>query len=185
MSDQRPRPESAKWTVHGSRSIYESWWVELHMVDVELNSGRRFEHEVIRVPREAVGTAVVVDGRLLMIWRHRMIPDTWGWEIPAGVVDEGETVAAAARREVLEETGWRCGPTEPCLSWHPSSGLSDQKFHLHRSREATLVGEPTDIDEAVEVDWIPIDDLRSMVGSADIVDGLSMVAVWYLLADRA
>ncbi len=182
MDSSPPRPESSKWTIHGSRSLYESWWVELHAFDVELNSGRRFEHEVIRVPRSAVGTLVVVDNQLLMIWRHRMIPDTWGWEIPAGVIDAGETVAEAAEREVLEETGWRCGPTEHCFSWHPTSGMSDQKFHLRQSASATHVGVPSDVDEAVEVSWIPLDELRSMIDRGEIVDGLSMTAVWSLLA---
>jgi len=153
------------------------------MVDVELNSGRRFEHEVIRVPREAVGTAVVVDQKILMIWRHRMITNTWGWEVPAGVIDEGETPSQAAGREVLEETGWQCGPTEPRLTWHPTSGMSDQRFHLHRSDSAEHVGDPSDIDEAAEVAWIPLADLRGMIGAAEIVDGLTMVAVLDVLAD--
>jgi len=170
------------WTVHGSRSVYKSWWVELHLVDVELNSGRRFEHEAIRVPREAVGTAVVVDQQMLMICRHRMIPDTWGWEVPAGVIDEGETAAQAAEREVLEETGWRSGPTDPRLTWHPTSGVSDQRFHLHRASSAEHVGDPSDIDEAAEVAWIPVADLRTMIDEGEIVDGLTMVAVLDVLA---
>jgi len=152
------------------------------MVDVELNSGRRFEHEVIRVPHEAVGTAVVVDERLLMLWRHRMIPDTWGWEIPAGVIDEGESPFEAAEREVLEETGWRCGPTTARLTWHPTSGMSDQRFHLHLSKSADYIGDPSDIDEAAEVDWIPLTDLGAMIGAGEIVDGLTMVAVLDILA---
>ena len=40
-----------------------------------------------------------------MLWRHRFITDSWGWEIPAGGVDAGETPEDAAAREVLEETG--------------------------------------------------------------------------------
>lgn len=182
MADSPPRSADLKWTIHGSRSIYESAWLELHMFDVELTSGRRFEHEVIRMPRDAVGTLVVVDDRVLMIWRHRMIPDTWGWEIPAGLIDEGESVAAAAQREVLEETGWRCGPTEACFSWHPSSGTSDQRFHLERAADATHVGDPTDVDEALEVAWIPLENLRVMIRRGDIVDGLTMTAVWSVLA---
>jgi 8-oxo-dGTP pyrophosphatase MutT (NUDIX family) len=177
-----PRPTESVWTIHGVRSLYDSWWCGFELLDVELPSGRRFEHEAMRVPREAVGTAVVVDDALLMIWRHRMIPDSWGWEVPAGVVDPGEAVAVAARREVVEETGWDCGSTEALFSWHPSSGMSDQRFHLHRSFAATHVGDPSELDEAVEVAWVPLADLSDMVAAGEIVDGLTMVAVWRTLA---
>ena len=43
---------------------------------------------------------------VLALWRHRFITDTWGWEIPAGRLEAGETAEQAARRETLEETGW-------------------------------------------------------------------------------
>jgi len=179
---QPPRPLDAVWKVHGVRSLYDSWWCGFELLDVELPSGRRFEHEAIRFPLEAVGTMVVVDDALLMIWRHRMIPGSWGWEVPAGVIDPGEEPAAAARREVIEETGWDCGPTEALFSWHPSSGVSDQRFHLHRASTATRLGNPTEVDEAIEVAWIPLVDLSDMVAAGEIVDGLTMVAVWRTLA---
>ena len=43
---------------------------------------------------------------MLLLWRHRFITDTWGWEIPAGRVEAGEALEDAARREAIEETGW-------------------------------------------------------------------------------
>ena len=48
-----------EWTVHGERTIYDSEWMRLALVDVELPSGARFEHHVLRMPAEAAG--VVVD----------------------------------------------------------------------------------------------------------------------------
>ncbi len=184
MADHRnpQRPPEAIWKVHGTRQLYASSWCEFEMVDVELPSGRRFEHEAIRFPSDAVGTAVVVDDNLLMIWSHRMIPGIWGWEITAGVLDPGESPDEAARREVLEETGWDCGPVEGVCSWHPSSGTSDQRFHLCRASSASHVGAPAELDEAAEVAWIPLGDLPDMVDKGEIADGLTMVAVWRTLS---
>src|SRR4030088_2797891 len=129
-----------RWTVHGERPLYESEWVNLCLADVELPDGDRFEHHLIRAPRPAVGTVVVDDRRgVLLLWRHRFITDTWGWEIPAGRVEVGEELAAAATREALEETGWRPTGLQPLVTYHPSNGLSDQTFHLFLAREASEV----------------------------------------------
>ncbi|MEZ5141277.1 MAG: NUDIX domain-containing protein [Acidimicrobiales bacterium] len=90
-----------RWTVHGERTIYDSPWVRLTLVDVEVPDGDRFEHHVVRFPRSAAGVVVHDPGRgVLLLWRHRFITDTWGWEVPAGWVEEAESVeaAAAARR---------------------------------------------------------------------------------------
>ena len=99
-----------RWTVHGERAIYSSAWVNLHLVDVEIPDGPRFEHHVVRMPFPAVGTVVhEADRGVLLLYRHRFITDTWGWEIPAGRAEEGESLEEAARRECLEETGWEPG----------------------------------------------------------------------------
>ena len=83
-----------------------------------------------------------------MLWRHRFITDTWGWEVPAGRVDAGEAPMAAGHREALEETGWAPGPLTPLTSYHPHNGSSDATFHLFLATEATHVGPPTDTDES-------------------------------------
>jgi 8-oxo-dGTP pyrophosphatase MutT (NUDIX family) len=97
--------------VHGERSIYDSEWLSLVLVDVEIPGGERFEHHAVRFPNHAAGTVVRDPDRgVLLLYRHRFITDTWGWEIPAGRIDPGETPAQAAAREAYEETGWEPGP---------------------------------------------------------------------------
>ena len=128
-----------RWIVHGERALYSSPWVGLRLADVEIPGGERFEHHVVRVPREAAGCVVHDPERgVLLLWRHRFITDTWGWEIPAGAVDDGETPAEAAAREVREETGWRPGPVEHLVTYQPSNGLSDQRFNVFLARAPTV-----------------------------------------------
>ncbi|MDX6254033.1 MAG: hypothetical protein QOJ11_367 [Frankiales bacterium] len=138
---------------------------------------------MVRTPGPAVGT-VLEDPRrgLLMLWRHRFITDTWGWEIPAGRVDEGETPAAAAAREALEETGWRPGPMRLALQCHPANGLMDQVYHIFHAQGGEYVGPPTDAYESEKVEWIPVSDLRGIIQSGEMKDGLSLVAVLHRLA---
>lgn len=171
-----------RWTVHGEETIYTSEWVALALTDVEIPGGARFAHHVVRVPYAACGVVVHDDARgVLLLWRHRFITDTWGWEIPAGRVEPGETLEVAASREVLEETGWRPGPLRPLISYQPTNGLSDQVFHLFLATGAEYVGEPSDPGEAERVEWVPLDDLRGLVRDGAIVDGLSLTALLYAL----
>lgn len=172
-----------KWTVHGERTLYDSDWIRLTLVDVEIPGQERFEHHVVRAPHQAAGVVVHDPQRgLLMLWRHRFITDTWGWEIPAGRIDPGETPAQAGAREVLEETGWRPGPLQPLVTYQPTNGLSDQRFHLFQAAGATYVGQPSDPAESERVEWVAVPDVAEIARSGRMADGLSLTAVLYALA---
>jgi 8-oxo-dGDP phosphatase len=171
-----------RWTVHGERVIYDSPWVRLALTDVEIPGGERFDHHVIRMPAHAAGTVVHDAGRgVLLLWRHRFTTDTWGWEIPAGRIDEGEPPVEAARREALEETGWEPGPVHHLTSYHPHNGSSDATFHLFAAEGATYVGDPTDPSESERIEWVPVPRLRELIRSGEVRDGLSLTALlWWL-----
>ena len=174
---------SMRWIVHGERALYSSPWVGLRLADVEIPGGKRFKHHVVRVPREAAG-CVVHDAKrgVLLLWRHRFITDTWGWEIPAGGIDDGETPAEAAAREVLEETGWRPGPVEHLVTYQPTNGLSDQRFHLFLARGAEHKGDPVDFGEAERIAWRSPTEVRDDIAGDQVADGLSLTALLFALA---
>jgi 8-oxo-dGTP pyrophosphatase MutT (NUDIX family) len=172
-----------RWKVHGERVIYDSEWIRLALVDVELPSGKRFEHHVVRMPYEAAGTVIDDPDRgVLLLWRHRFTTDTWGWEIPGGRVDEGETPAEAAAREAVEESGWRPGPLTLMTAYHPHNGLSDTTFNLFAATSAEHVGDPTDGDEAERVEWLGWPDLLDEIRAGHVGDGLSLTALLWRLA---
>jgi 8-oxo-dGTP pyrophosphatase MutT (NUDIX family) len=173
-----------QWTVHGERSLYDSEWVRLHLVDVEVPGLRRFDHHVVRMPADASGVVVRDPDRgVLLLWRHRFITDRWGWEVPAGRIEPGERPDDAALREVLEETGWRpTGTLEPLVSYHPANGISDLTFHLFTVEGAEYVGDPSDPSEAERVVWLSPDEVREMVLAGAVPDGLTLTALLFAMA---
>ena len=172
-----------RWTVHGERSLYDSEWLSLRLTDVEIPGGSRFEHHVIRMPSPAAGTVVRDPDRgVLLLWRHRFVTDTWGWEVPAGRVDPGEEPLDAAAREALEETGWRPGPLRPLTSYYPHNGTCDVRFDLFVADGATHVGEPSDPSEAERVEWVPTEEVRRLVADGEVGDGLSLTALLWAIA---
>lgn len=83
-----------------------------------------------------------------MMWRHRFITDSWAWELPMGLVEDGESPEQAAAREVLEETGWRPGPIKPLIYAEPANGITDSQHHVFRVDGATYAGPPTEKNES-------------------------------------
>lgn len=170
-----------RWTVHGTRSVYQSPWVEVWLDDVELPDGNRIEHHNIKFPRPSVAVVVVDQDHTLLLWRHRYITNTWGWEIPAGWAEPGEELAVTAVREVREETGYKIHNVEPLTSYHAMTGISNQKFSIFLGTCTTHDGEPTDTAEATRIEWIPIADIPKLAASGHITDGPSLGALAYYL----
>jgi 8-oxo-dGTP pyrophosphatase MutT (NUDIX family) len=172
-----------RWTVHGERALYDSEWIRLTLVDVEVPGGERFEHHVVRSTAPAAGTVIHDPERgVLLLWRHRFIADVWGWEIPAGRVDPGESLEGAARREAIEESGWEPGPLRHLVTYYSTIGLSDQRFSLFLADGATHVGEPTDHSESERIEWLPVEQVRHEIAAGRVVDGLSLNGLLYALA---
>jgi 8-oxo-dGTP pyrophosphatase MutT (NUDIX family) len=180
-----PRPGT--WINRGDRVLYDSDWVRLVLADVVMPDGTQIDHHVVRMPRPAAGTIVVDDATssVLLLHRHRFITDTWGWEIPAGAVDVGETPQQAAVREAREESGWEPRSVVPLCAFHPANGVLEQTFHIFVSRDAVDRGGPTDRNEAARIDWIPIVEVRALLAAGEISDGLSFGALSYAFAMHA
>ena len=166
----------------GERVLYDSAWVRLVIADVLMPDGTQVDHHVVRMPREAAGTVMVQEGRVLMLYRHRFITDTWGWEIPAGAVDHGETLAAGAAREAREESGWEPRTLTPLCHFFPANGVLGQGFHIFLSTDAVHRGAPTDINESTKIEWLSPDEIRRLLRDGEISDGLSFGALAYALA---
>jgi len=174
-----------RWTIHGERLVDENPHVRLSVASVELPNGKHFEQYVFRM-RRCVMTVVLdeLGERLLLIWRHRFIVDQWDWEVPGGYVDPGEDGAAAAAREVEEETGWRARGVEFLLTFQPVIGSADAPQDVYVAHGADLVGEP-EIDEAEVVRWVPIDEAQEMIRRGEILGAATVIGVMHAVAERA
>lgn len=173
-----------QWTVHSEEPLYQDQWLDIRIADVEIPDGRHLEHRLIRTPPGA-GCVVVRDEQVLLLWRHRFITGTWGWEIPIGKIDPGEDPADAAARETEEETGWRPGPLRFLLRVEPSAGISDSVHHIYAADGAERIGPPEDDYESDRISWVPLTDVPTLVASGDITSGTTLAALLYALTGKA
>jgi len=157
-------PTLERWIVHGREAVYESPWVSLDLVDVEPPGRPRYRHHVVRVPHDGVGVVVHHEEQgVLLLYRHRFATDTAGFEVPAGGIESGESVAEAGAREVLEETGWLVDEPKLFHTTNASDGMSNQRFHLTYARAQEFTGHIADRHESSALCWVPVDELTRLV----------------------
>ena len=172
-----------EWKVVSEQPLYADEWLDIRVADIELPDGRHLAHRSIRTPPGAGVVAIDEDRRALLIWRHRFITDTWGWEIPIGKIEDGETPAEAAAREFEEETGWRPGTLQPLMNVRPTPGLSNSDHHIYRTAVATHIGEPADGIESERIAWVPLADIRTLIGKGEISASTTLAALLYVLSE--
>jgi 8-oxo-dGTP pyrophosphatase MutT (NUDIX family) len=171
-----------QWKVNSERSVYKDQWVDVRCADVELPDGRHLDRRIIRTYAGA-GAVVVNDSRrVLLLWRHRFITDTWGYEIPIGRIQPGDDPQAAAARNVEAETGWRPGPLSGLLYLQPSAALTNTQHHIFYADSASYVGEVVDAYSCEYVEWVPLDRVYELIGQKQIVSATTVSALLMVLA---
>ncbi|MEP0548221.1 MAG: NUDIX hydrolase [Rhodothermales bacterium] len=175
--------EGRRWTTLSSAKLLERWWITLRADHVRLPSGVEMEEfHVAEYPDWALAVALTEDGQAVLVEQYRYAVDRVGLEFAAGVVHAGEPPLEAARRELLEETGYvanewtalgRCA-VEP--SRHTNYG------HLFVARGARRVGAPQlDETEDLRVRLVDAGDLAGLVERGEIVHGTHIAAVFWAM----
>lgn len=175
------RNDPHEWVTRGERDLYRSDWVRLSLVDVEPPDGHRFEHHVVTMP-EAAMTVIVKDGTVGLTWRHRFAPGVWNWELPGGLVEDGEDPADTARREIVEELGLKVESLRHLVTFEPMIGMVRSPHHVYMATGVESIAEPVEQNEGSGLQWIPIDSLKSRIDKGEIQNSGTLVALLYLLA---
>ena len=115
--------------------------------------------------RVGVGAVIIRDGQVLLVKRGRE-PAKGLWAIPGGAVEPGETLQAAAEREILEETGVVINAGEPIFAFdlieRDEAGALKFHFVIVDLRAEYISGEPVAADDAVDARWLKPRDLDSL-----------------------
>jgi 8-oxo-dGTP pyrophosphatase MutT (NUDIX family) len=97
-------------------------------------------HELVAHPPAVVMVAVESSGAVWLVRSRRPVPEGTLVEVPAGLVDPGETADQAARRELMEECGLEAERWEELASAYSSPGFSDERIHVYLATGLRHVG---------------------------------------------
>jgi ADP-ribose diphosphatase len=165
--------------------IYQSPWVNLYLDTVKFPNGLLIEKfHLLDFPRAAVTAIVEEDsGNILFARICRYTSGTTEWELPAGGVETGETEIEAARREVLEETGYTSDGHELIYSYYPMNGSANKRFHVVHCNAISYV-QDFDRNEVSETRWFTKDEIKQMIEEKVITDGFTLTALLLWLQDK-
>src|SRR6516164_1084845 len=143
------------------------WVTEDHARDF---SGFEIRRSIVRHVGSAVMMALDNKLRILLVRQYRLPARAHLWELPAGKLDPGETPLQAAKRELIEETGYRARHWKKLISFFPSPGYVAEKMTIFLATDL-IAGEahPMD-DERIESRWFPARQVARMIQTNTIRD---------------
>jgi len=177
----RPKKKSAR--VLSSRLVYRGpvFWV---------TSERVLEPSGVRVLREVVrhtGSVVVLateenrnESLVLLERQYRHAAESYLWELPAGRIDKGEKALAAAKRELLEETGYTAKHWKQILKFYASPGFVAEPMTVYWARGLKAGPAQPEADEVIEQHLVPLSKALRMVLRGTIRDAKTISSVLWL-----
>jgi ADP-ribose pyrophosphatase len=138
-------------------------------------SGFEIHRAIVQHPGSAVMMAVDTRKRILLVRQYRVPARAYLWELPAGKLDAGETPLQAARRELIEETGYRAKHWKKLVSFYPSPGFVAEKMTIYLATGLTAgTATPMD-DERIEARWYTRKELKDLIRTGKIEDAKTII----------
>ena len=146
-------------------------------------TGVRVRRDVVRHSGSIVVLAVDDTGaepRILLERQYRHAAGRFLRELPAGRIDAGEKELAAARRELLEETGYTARSWKRILHFWVSPGFVAEAMSIFLAQDLTHGTAQPEADEVIEIRMVPLKKAVSMVIRGDIQDAKTIAGILWL-----
>ena len=173
----RGRLAEVPWLTRATRVVYRNPWIRVDEDQVELPDGRTTIYGVVRCG-PCVGVLPFLDpDTVVLIRQYRYVARGVYWEMPTGGVHAGESLEAAAQRELAEEIGYTAGRLVPIVSYHTSKSVVDETAHLYLGEELAQADRAADETEFIERRTFPFAQVLEMVTRSEITDSMTVIAV--------
>jgi ADP-ribose pyrophosphatase len=178
-----PKASKKKARVLSSRVSYRGpvFWVTTD--DVLEPTGVRARRDVVRHSGSVVVLAVDESSgspRVLLEKQYRHAAGRFLLELPAGRIDEGENALHAAKRELLEETGYSARSWKRVLHFWASPGFVAEAMSIYLARNLKAGAAQPEDDEVIELKLVPIKKAVSLVLKGTIQDAKTIAGVLWL-----
>ena len=162
---------------------YKGKNIDIALYETKLN-GTRISQEIVEQGNGVAVLAINDDDEVIVVNEFRY-PVGYVLEIPAGNVDKNETPLKCAKRELLEETGYKAKKFEHLIKFFPKLGYNTQIIDCYVATELEKISEPNlDEDELITVKKIKFRKLLNMINNGKISGSYTICAVMIYAARK-
>lgn len=161
-----------------SSRVYEGRILNLRVDRVILDSGRSTVREVVEHHGAAAVVPLLDHENVVLVRQYRYATGTELLEIPAGTLEPGEDPETCARRELEEETGYRCRAIEKILDCFVAPGYSSERIHFYLARGLSKVRMRTEEDEQIKLEILQIQTALKKIRSGEILDAKTVCGLF-------
>ncbi len=169
----------ADFKLISSEHVLHTEVFEVRRERAEHSSGAAIDRHVTVNSPATVILPLSAEGKILLIRQYRLPVREQLWELPAGRCDEGETEEQTARRELIEETGYRAGTMTRLVEFFPAPGFASERMIAFLAEELTAGEANPEPYELIETRWTDPSDVLEMIRTNEIRDAKTIGAILY------
>lgn len=180
------------WPVVSSSELVRGRLVTVRADKVRMPGNNVAERDVVVHPGAVAVLALDDAGQVLLIRQYRHPVRQLLWEIPAGLRDvAGEPPWHTARRELLEEAGYRARDWRVLADYYSSPGFSTERLRIYLARELEFVPAderdfvPEDEESRLVPAWLPLDEAVLKVLAGELHNGATALGLLASYAARS
>jgi ADP-ribose pyrophosphatase len=162
-----------------SKTLYKGKVFQLQRDTVVEPGGVKVERDIIVHPGSVVVMPVFSDGRILLIRQYRHSIGEFLWELVAGRKEPQETPAAAARRELIEETGYRAKRLRKLMRVVPTPGFVNEWMWIFAAEGLTEGEAQPEEDEKITPRIFNMTEAQKMIERGTLRDAKSICGILY------
>ena len=170
------------WEIIRSETLVKDGWIDLRADQCRTPAGAAIApYYVLNYPEWVTVVALTPDDRVVMVRQYRHAVGCSVLELPGGVVDAGDaTLADAARRELLEETGHAAPVLRPVCSLFPNPATHTNRTHTFLALDAVPGGQRAleAGEEGMEVCTVPLAEALDAAGQGRLGHALHVAALY-------